>query len=190
MDDVHVEVVPGLPIALKDILLTPGQIVDLGPVRLRSDGAITVRIVGYWARGAKQPWWLATSHEGPAREVLSLYDRRMTVEEQFRDLKGQRFGVKLYWTQFRNPVELARFLMLLAVALLIWILAGMVAAHYDPSLRMVCRKKGPRQSYVTIGLRILALEQPLLLPLTRRWVTLLLQPPSLRPINSHAVGGK
>lgn len=190
MDDVHVTVA-GERLALADILLTPGgRILDLGVVPLRADGAVEVRVIGYWTYGAPEPWWIATSEIGPAYKVLQLYDRRMTVEEQFRDVKGQRFGIKLYWTQFRDPAQLARFVQLLAVALLLWYVAGMVESHYNPSLRLVSRKKGPRQSFITIGLRILAIERPPRFPLTARWVLLFTQEPTLRRFARSVVGGK
>ena len=32
--------------------------------------------------------------------MVSYYDWRMGIEEQFRDVKGHRFGMKLRWTQF------------------------------------------------------------------------------------------
>jgi hypothetical protein len=102
---------------------------------------------------AHEPWWVATSESGSAKHALALYDRRMTVEEQFRDTKCRRFGAKLSWTQFRDPGALARFVTLLAVALLIWTLAGIVAAEIDPSLRLRSRRKGPRHSFVAIGTR-------------------------------------
>jgi hypothetical protein len=120
--------------------------------------------------------------------VLKLYDRRMTVEELFRDAKGCRFGGKLFWTQYRDPEALAHFLALLGVALLIWILTGIAAARRDPSLRPRSRKKGPRQSYVTIGVRIIASggSHP-------RWtLTALathLEEPALRRVAGVAVGG-
>jgi hypothetical protein len=189
MSDVCVEVAPGRKIALEDILLPQGHVVDLGLVPLRADGAATVRVIGYWAPGAHEPWWLATSDTCDARRVLKLYDRRMTVEELFRDAKGCRFGGKLFWTQFRDPEALARFLTLLAVALLIWILIGIAAARRDPSLRLRSRKKGPRQSYVTIGVRIAAAggSHP-------RWTSAavgrFLEPPALRQVAGVAVGGK
>jgi hypothetical protein len=189
MDDVHVEVSPGLKMALKDIVLCPGQIQDLGVVPLRSDGVANVRIIGYWAPGAAEPWWLATSETGRASRVLKLYDRRMTVEEQFRDVKGQRFGAKLFWTQFKNPEALARFVTLLAVALLIWMLTGLAAATYDRSLRLVSRKKGPRQSYVTIGVRIAALDQEDG-SFTAAWAASVLAAPAVRAVGKLHVGGK
>jgi hypothetical protein len=113
----------------------------------------------------------------------------MTVEELLRDSKGCRFGVKLFWTQFRDPEALTRFMMLLAIAILIWTLIGVAAARRDPSLRLLSRKKGPRQSYVTIGIRIAASGggHP---RLTRGTVARLLEPPDLRKVAGAAVGGK
>jgi hypothetical protein len=188
MDDVFVEVA-STQVPLKSILLTPGKILDLGVVSLRTDAAASVRIIGYWAKGAAEPWWLATSHDGTARLVIQYYDRRMTVEEQFRDTKGKRFGVKLFWTLFRDPDALTRFCMLLAVALLIWSIAGIAAAEKNPSLRLVSKKKGPRQSYVTIGIRLLCIEQPAVI-FSRRTISRFLEPPTLRRLGKNAIGGK
>lgn len=187
MDDVSVEY-DGRIAPLATITLPRGKVVDLGVVPLRSDGAVQVRVIGYWARNAKEPWWVATSETGDARRALKLYDRRMTIEEQFRDLKGKRFGAKLSWTQFRDPDALARFMMLLAVALLIWVTTGIAAARKDKSLRMVSRRKGPRQSYVTIGVRIAALDHNLevvtMAKLARR-----LEPPASRVLGRAGFGG-
>jgi hypothetical protein len=189
MDDVYVEPVDGLRLALSQVLLTPGGIEDLGFVPLRQDGAATVRVIGYWAPGATQPWWLATNLTCAARDVLSLYDRRMTVEEQFRDLKGKRFGVKLAWTQFRDPEALWRFMLLLAVALLIWQLAGHVAAAVQPSLRLISRSKGARQSHVTIGTRELLLGR-VRLRFSLRNVHALIPEPAMRRLGRLTHGGK
>jgi hypothetical protein len=189
MDDVQVELVPGIKLPLRHVLLRQGSVLDLGVVAVRSDGKVRVRVVGYWAPGAHEPWWLATSEAGAASRVVKLYDRRMAIEEQFRDTKGRRFGVKLYWTQFRDPDALARFVMLLAIALLIWMLAGKAAAHRDPSLLLRHRKKGPRQSHVTIGLRIVTLDASHM-PITRRTISRLLEPPPLRQLGKLAPGGK
>jgi hypothetical protein len=188
MDDVIVEVTPGHKVALRDVLLTRGQIMDLGFVPLRSDGHTTVRIVGYWAPNAASPWWLATDQTGSAKRILRLYDRRMTVEEQFRDIKGQRFGVKLYWTQFRNPDALARFVSFLAIAIAVWLATGRLAAMVTPSLRLISRKKGPRQSYVTIGLRIATLDRSS--GFDALWLWILHEEPDLRRFDRHSVGGK
>lgn len=187
--DVHVELDSGTRLALSDILLTPGQVLDLGIVGLRSDGAMQVRVVGYLGPGQTDPWWLATTEQVDASRVLSLYDRRMTIEEQFRDLKGCRFGVRLYWTQFRSPTCLARLMLLLGVALLIWLLVGRLASLRDPSLRLPHRTKGPRQSFVTIGQ--CAVGSPVYHGLLTWSVALpWLELPDLRQIDPLPLGGK
>jgi hypothetical protein len=114
-----------------------------------------------------------------AKDVLALYDRRMTAEEQFRDTKGRRFGGKLVWTHFRDPEALARLVTLLAVALLIWTMTGIVAADLKPSLRLRSRRKGPRQSFVTIGIRAVA-ERSFSARFDRETVPLILEAPTMR----------
>jgi len=189
MDDVTVELQPGTKVSLREILLPRGRLTDLGVVPLRADGKAMVRVVGYWAAGAREPWWLAISDTIPPSRALQIYDRRMTIEEQFRDTKGRRFGVKLFWTQFRDPDALSRFTTLLAVALLIWTLAGITAARRDGSLRLRHKTKGPRQSYVTIGIRVVTLDRPRT-SLTSRAIARLIEPPTLRRLGKLAPGGK
>jgi hypothetical protein len=189
MDDVLVEIEPGLRVPLGSVLLTRGRVLDLGFLPLRSDAAHRVRIVGYWAPGAREPWWLATNRSDPASYILKLYDRRMTVEQQLRDSKGARFGVKLQWTQFRKPEALGRVAMLVGVAILIWTLVGRLAVAGDPALRLTCRRKGPRFSFVVIGQGMIvfgAAIPPLTIALLRRH----LEPPALRRVAGCAVGGK
>jgi hypothetical protein len=68
--------------------------------RLRADEFVTVRLIGVWAEGAQEVWWLATSLPHRLSKIVALYDRRMGIEAQFRDAKGVRFGLKRKWTQF------------------------------------------------------------------------------------------
>jgi hypothetical protein len=112
--------------------LQPGQAVDLGVVPLRQDHAVQVRVVGVWAPRQPEPWWLATDLADPLVEIVALYDRRMAIEEQF-DTKGCRFGVRLEWTQFRTPAYLARFTLLIGVALLLWAAVGQAIAQASPA---------------------------------------------------------
>jgi hypothetical protein len=135
--------------------LSPGQAVDLGWVSLRQDQAVRVRVVGVWALGQKEPWWLATDLPEPLAEIVALYDRRMAIEEQLRDTKGCRFGVKLEWTQFRTPAYLARFTLLVGVALVLWTAVGQAVATEEPSVRLPCKRKGPRLSLLRVGIRYL-----------------------------------
>lgn len=140
------------PLLLSAIALRRGTSVDLGWVWLREDQAVRVRVVGIWGARQKQPWWLATNLNAPLERVASFYHKRMDIEEQFRDTKGCRFGVKLEWTQFRTPAYLARFALLVGVALLLWTIAGAAKALKDTWARLVCRKKGPRVSLPQVGM--------------------------------------
>lgn len=138
---------------LQSLSLRRGQALDLGRVALRQDAKVTSRVIGVFAPSAKEPWWLATDLDEPIATIVALYDRRMTIEEQIRDTKGCRFGLKLEWTHFRTPAYLSRFMLLLGVALALWTVAGACAVHRDPSLELSCKKKGPRFSLVRIGVR-------------------------------------
>lgn len=52
-------------------------------------------------------------------KVVDYYDRRMSIEEQFRDAKGVCFGVKLKWTRFTRLEFVERMYFLVGVALLL-----------------------------------------------------------------------
>jgi hypothetical protein len=131
--------------------LQPGHAVDLGWVRLRQDGAVRVRVIGLWAKGQKEPWWLATNREDSLSFLASLYDRRMSIEEQIRDSKGARFGFQLIWTQIQTPEALARFTLLIGLTLLILTAIGHAVASRHPEVRLASKKKGPRLSLITVG---------------------------------------
>ena len=140
---------------LRDHPLRPGQIVDLGLCALRQDARVKARIVGVWAEGQKEPWWLATNLEDAAGRVAECYDRRMAVEEQFRDGKGCRYGIKMKWTKFQDCQQIDRLFLLWALALTAWTLAGWLAClatRRDPTLRLRSKSKGYRRSLVAVGI--------------------------------------
>lgn len=136
---------------LKEIKMKRGTKRDLGVVSLRCDEAVKVRLVGVWAKEAKEVWWLATNLEGEIAEIAGLYDRRMGIEEQFRDVKGVRFGLKLKWTQFTRAEYVERMFLLVGVALLIWTSVGAAVERKQPKVRLRCKQKGARLSLVRVG---------------------------------------
>ena len=111
----------------------------------------------------------------------------MTNGECSRDTKNKHYGAKLGWTRFRDPEKVARFFHLLAAAMLMWLLVGLYAAKHDPSLRMVSKARGPRKSFITIGLRVAALDEG---PLITPHLLDLLPEPALRKIAGARRGGK
>jgi hypothetical protein len=136
---------------LRSLALEPGERRDFGWVWLRSDELIRVRLIGVWAAGAKEAWWLATNLENRVSKVVAYYDRRMGIEEQFRDAKGHRFGMKLRWTQFTRAEYVERMYLLVGVALLLWTSVGRAVEESEPKVRLMSKAKGARLSLARVG---------------------------------------
>jgi hypothetical protein len=142
---------PGGPRLLKSLAVAEGERRDYGFVELRQDGAVRVRLIGVWAKGAKEVWWLATDLTNAVSKVVSYYDRRMGIEEQFRDAKGCRFGVKLKWTRFTRAEYVERMYLLVGVALLLWTSVGRAVEEAQPKVRLRSKAKGERLSLARVG---------------------------------------
>ena len=164
---------------LKQLELQPGERRDFGWVWLRADELVRVRLIGVWSAGAKEAWWLATNMENRVSKVVSYYDRRMGVEEQFRDAKGHRFGVKLRWTQFTKAEFVERMYLLVGVALLLWTSVGRAVEESEPAVRLRSGTKGARLSLARVG-SCYWREVSQRLRLTAKFVRSHLPPPRLR----------
>lgn len=136
---------------LKSLEIGEGEHRDFGFVHLRADKLVRVRVIAVWARGAKEVWWLATNLPNRVPKVVSYYDRRMAIEEQFRGAKGQRFGMKLRWTQFTKAEYVERMYLLVGIALLLWTSVGCAVEGDQPKVRLVSKKKGARLSLSRVG---------------------------------------
>lgn len=164
---------------LKQLALAPGERRDFGWVWLRSDEVVRVRLIGVWSAGAREAWWLATNLENRVSKVVSYYDRRMGIEEQFRDTKGHRFGMKLRWTQFTRAEYVERMYLMVGVALLLWTTVGQVMEEEEPAVRLASKTKGARLSLARIGSYYWR-EVSQRLRLTAKFVREHLPPPRLR----------
>jgi len=142
---------PGYVGLLSAYPLRPGQWADLGLVQLRQHHPVRIRVVGVWAAHQNEAWWLATSLTTSVKDIVQCYDRRMTVEEMFRDSKGTRYGMQLFWTCFTRPEQLNRLFLLAAIAIAIWTAAGALALRADPSAALCSPHSGPRRSLLNIG---------------------------------------
>jgi hypothetical protein len=164
---------------LKSLEVREGERRDLGFVHLRADKLVRVRVIAVWAKGAKEVWWLATNLDNRVSKVVSYYDRRMGIEEQFRDVKGQRFGLKLRWTQFTKAEFVERMYLLVGVALLLWTSVGSAVEEQEPKVRLRSKTKGARLSLARIGSYYWQ-RVTKRLRLTTRFVREHLPPPRLR----------
>lgn len=79
---------------LRDLGVRRGSLaVAWGAVRLTNQCPVTCGLVSTWRAEAAEPWFLATSLEGPPRQVVKLYAKRMWIELTIRDLKNRRWGM-------------------------------------------------------------------------------------------------
>ena len=164
---------------LKSLEIAEGERRDFGFVHLRADEFVRVRLIGVWAKGAKEVWWLATDLTNAVSKVVAYYDRRMGIEEQFRDVKGVRFGMKLKWTQFTRAEFVERMYLLLGLALLLWTSVGRAVEESQPKTRLQSKTKGARLSLARIGSYYWQ-KMTKRVKLTTRFVREHLPPPRLR----------
>jgi hypothetical protein len=81
----------------------------------------------------KDPWLLATSlphTAGAAQRVVTLYARRMKIEQAIRDTKNVRWGFALREARSRRAARLEILLLLAALGTLACWLAGLAAAAH------------------------------------------------------------
>jgi hypothetical protein len=77
------------------------------------------------AKGMKDAWCLAVGDENAkGAEVVKLYGKRFTIEENFRDSKNLRFGMGLSATRVNSPERRDRLLLLSALAVVLLTLLG------------------------------------------------------------------
>lgn len=89
-------------------------------------------------KGMKEAWCLATNRpELGAAEVVNRYSRRFTIEETFRDIKDDRFGMGLSSTHIGTPERRDRLLFIAAIAQALLTLLGAAseACGYDRLLK-------------------------------------------------------
>lgn len=92
-----------------------------GQIREVVDALVTnerfrINVVCVKHRGMKDAWCLATTLAGRKQQVVELYGRRFTIEENFRDEKDQRFGFGLEATSIGRPERRDRFLLVAMLA--------------------------------------------------------------------------
>ena len=112
--------------------------------RVTADRTQVPAVVTVKRAGMKEAWCLATSlcDESSSR-VVTLYGRRFTIEETFRDTKDLHFGMGLRATHIKGTARRDRMLMLVAIAhtLLTLLGAASEASGLDKYLKANTSKK-------------------------------------------------
>jgi DDE family transposase len=102
-----------------------GRAKKLLDVRVTRERTPVPAVVLVHARAMKEAWCLATSlADKRATEVVSLYGKRFSIEEWFRDAKDLHFGMGLSATHIRNAQRRDRLMLLVAVAYALLVLLG------------------------------------------------------------------
>lgn len=84
-----------------------------------------------YRRAARQPWLLPTSlRSEPPAQIVSLYAKRMQIEETFRDVKNPRFGWCLRHVRGYSAARLTILLLIAALAALAVTLIGLAAERH------------------------------------------------------------
>ena len=89
----------------------------LRDVRITQDATAIGAVVLKHQKGMREPWCIATNRPDlGAAEVVSRYARRFTIEETFRDIKDNHFGMGLSATHIRSAERRDRLLFIAAIA--------------------------------------------------------------------------
>ena len=76
-------------------------------------------------KGMKDAWYLASNLDGAsATELIKLYGRRFSIEENFRDAKDWRFGMGLVHVRIKDCDRRDRMLLISAMAVVLLTLLG------------------------------------------------------------------
>lgn len=82
----------------------------------------------------REPWLIAASpslSQHTAKQIISLYSKRMQIEESFRDIKSERYGLHLSSSLTKEIRRMEILLLLGSLALMILWLMGSVAEQKD-----------------------------------------------------------
>jgi len=114
----------------KDWLLPSGRARILRDVTVTGRPRPVAAVVFVWAKGMKEPWFLACGEgcrQRTAAQIVKLYGRRFTIEESFRDSKDPRFGMGLSSVRIASIERRDRLLLLSALATALLTLLGAAA---------------------------------------------------------------
>lgn len=102
-----------------------GQAKMLRDVLITTDKTSIPAVVFKHQKGMKEAWCIATNRvDLGAAGVVKLYARRFTIEETFRDIKDNHFGMGLSATRIGSPQRRDRLLLMAAMAQALLTLLG------------------------------------------------------------------
>lgn len=102
-----------------------GRAVVLRNARVTKARCLLPAVVAVQQKGMKDAWYLASNlDDASATELIKLYGRRFTIEENFRDQKDWRFGMGLVHVRIKDCDRRDRMLLISAMAVVLLTLLG------------------------------------------------------------------
>jgi hypothetical protein len=126
---VHVMTPEGESRPASEWVASNGRATQILDARLTKYRVPVAAVVTVKRKGMKEPWILATSRTDDAEAIISLYAKRFTIEETFRDHKDWRFGLGLAHMRIKEPARRDRMLLVLALTTVIATLLGAAGEH-------------------------------------------------------------
>jgi hypothetical protein len=135
---------------LKDLELLPGEHLDLKTGCYREEAPVKRRVLAYWGRGHEESWLLGTNLDWGWRRLTAAFERRMMIEELFRDEKNLRYGWGLRQLSISNPERLERLFLILAFAYILLLMTGLIckATMSSAEWSSNTRSKRPLSAFV------------------------------------------
>jgi hypothetical protein len=111
------------------------------------------------ARSHREPWLLAVSPglaHLSAEAVVAIYAQRMQIEESFRDLKSERFGLGLSANRSKHKDRLSVLLLIAYLASFVLRLIGQAAKtrQMEFQFQSNTRRSRPVLSVISLGLQL------------------------------------
>lgn len=116
-----------------------GRARKLKDARVTASKHLLAAVVVVRQRGMKYAWYLASSMGGrSATDIIKLYGRRFTIEENFRDAKDWRFGMGLVHVHIKDCDRRDRMLLVSAMAVVLLTILGAAseATGLDKTLKV------------------------------------------------------
>lgn len=115
------------------------------------------------ARSQREPWLLAVSpglEHFSAKAVVSVYSKRMQIEEEFRDLKSEHFGLGLSANRSKHTERLSVLLLIACLATYLLRLIGEIAHSHQ--MERLCqsntRRSRPVLSLISLARQLVRKE--------------------------------
>lgn len=152
-----------------------GRAAEIVDALVTGQRVLVPAVVAVRRPGMKEAWILATSLVGQRERVISLYGRRMTCEEAFRDEKDDRFGLGFAETRVSSTERHDRLLALHVLATILLTLLGHAGECHgcDRHLRANTSKKRTHSLFRQGREYLLGVRHDFLVPLQETFWRLL-----------------